>query len=83
MGMSVTRREFLTHTVLATGAIAGTSVSVRWLSASNPALAFFDGQLWLDSSGQSPQYVAPAGARGAAHLANLTEDDLHTLYGRI
>jgi hypothetical protein len=79
--MSITRREFLTHTVLATGAMLGTPVSVRYVYAPNaPVLAFFNGQLWLDPSGQSTGYRAPLGARGAV---DLTEHELHTLYGRI
>ena len=82
--MSVTRREFLTHTVLATGAIVGTSASVRWVYTSQPAvLTYFNGQLWLDPGGLSTQYVGPSGARGAEPLAALTDDELHTLYGRI
>lgn len=51
--------------------------------AASTVVAFFDGQLWLDASGLSPAYAAPSGARGAAPLAALSDDELHTLYGRI
>ncbi len=44
---------------------------------------FFDGQLWLDASGMSVAYRAPAGTRAAEPLACLADDELQCLYGRI
>jgi hypothetical protein len=46
-------------------------------------VTFFDGQLWLDVSGAGPAYRAPRGARGAALLASLDDNELQQLYGRI
>jgi hypothetical protein len=66
----------------ARSAVASAGVTFRG-SAAPEVVAFFHDQLWLDTSGLSPQYIAPVGARGAASLAALTEHELHTLYGRI
>jgi hypothetical protein len=41
-------------------------------------LAFFDGQLWLDTSGLSNAYQPPLGARAAEPLATLTDAELYS-----
>lgn len=45
-------------------------------AASAPVVAFFDGSLWLDTSGTSTAYEAPLGARAAAPLADLSDHEL-------
>ena len=90
--MKLTRRLFLKRSALTGGALASTSALAHVMAPTLARLApahasevvmFFDGQLWLDTSGLSRSYRAPAGARGAAPLAQLTEADVHALYGRI
>lgn len=45
-----------------------------------PVVAFFDGQLWLDTSGTSIPYEPPRGARGAAAVASMTDEELRRLH---
>ena len=51
--------------------------------APTPVVAFFDGQLWLDPSGTSEPYREPNGARSGAPLSTLTQNELHSFYGRL
>jgi len=46
-------------------------------------VTFFDGQLWLDTSGTSIAYQPPLGARAAAPLAHLTDAELRNVRGYI
>ena len=45
-------------------------------TASRPVWAFHPDYLYLDTSGSAEPYLPPAGARGAAHLAELDADQL-------
>jgi hypothetical protein len=69
----ITRRRFL----LSSGALAGASgVGVRLAASigeSQPVVAYFDGQLWLDTSGASVAYRAPTGARV---MPSFTDEEL-------
>jgi hypothetical protein len=87
--MKLSRRLFLKRSGLTGGALAA---SVSGISpalakfAPGPAAAvvtYFDGHLWLDTTGLSRPYRAPAGARAAAPAADLTDAELQVLYGRI
>jgi hypothetical protein len=90
--MRLTRRHFMKRGGALVG-VAGISsafvgaASIHVLGSTKRHLTetvmFFDGQLWLDSSGMGAQYRAPAGARAAEPLACLADDELHCLYGRI
>jgi hypothetical protein len=86
--MKLTRRLFLKRSALTGGALASVAAIPPAMARFAPARAaevvtFFDGQLWLDMSGLSRAYRAPAGARAGAPLAQLTDAELHALYGRI
>lgn len=86
--MKLTRRLFLKRSALTGGALASAAAIPPAMARFAPAHAtevvtYFDGQLWLDTSGLSRAYRAPAGARGAAPLAQLSDAEFHTLYGRI
>ena len=44
-------------------------------------ITYFDGQLWLDCSGQSREFRGPAAAaRGAAEMGALSEQELRARY---
>lgn len=82
--MTLSRRLFLKRTALAGGALASASAVTPAFAALGTASAsevvtFFDGQLWLDTSGASRAYRAPL----SAHPIALSEDELHSLYGRL
>ncbi len=49
-------------------------------AAPDAVVTFFDGQLWLDTSGTSVPYRPPRGALGAAPLANLTDAELRSIH---
>jgi hypothetical protein len=86
--MSLSRRMFLKRAALAGGALASASAITPSFAALTTASApvrasevvtFFDGQLWLDTSGASRAWRPPLGA----HTIDLTEAQLHCLYGRL
>jgi hypothetical protein len=85
------RRLFLRGTLVSGTAVVATTslplavfeVSVAARSGAPEVIAFFDGQLWLDTTGTSTPYRAPAGARGAACAEMLADDALCSLYGRL
>jgi hypothetical protein len=86
--MKLTRRLFLKRTALTGGALASGAAIPPVMAHFAPARAaevvtFFDGQLWLDTSGLSRAYRPPAGARAAAPAAEMTDAELQALYGRI
>jgi hypothetical protein len=68
--------------IYARGATKMSTCSTQ-IAATGDVVMFFDGQLWLDSSGMGAQYRAPAGMRAAEPLACLADDELQCLYGRI
>jgi hypothetical protein len=82
--MRLSRRLFLKRAALAGGALASASAvapSFAALSSANASevVTFFDGQLWLDTSGASRAWRPPL----SAHAIDLTEAELHCLYGRL
>jgi hypothetical protein len=76
----ISRRIFL----LASGALATAASVAAPIAAAfgkrRPVVMFFDGQLWLDTSGAAPEYRAPLGARTAPALS---DEDLHRTRGYI
>jgi hypothetical protein len=52
-------------------------------SASRPVWAFHPDFLYLDTSGSAEPYRPPAGARGAAHLADLDADQLARIHQQL
>ncbi len=77
----ISRRVFL----FAAGALAIAAASVAApLTAAfekrRPVVTFFDGQLWLDTSGASFEYRAPFGVRAGP---TLSDEELHRARGYI
>lgn len=96
--MKISRRQFMKNSGVLAGVAGISSAFVGVASAyargatrsagssmqaGCETVMFFDGQLWLDTSGMSVAYRAPAGMRAAEPLACLTDEDLQCLYGRI
>lgn len=82
--MKLSRRLFLKRTALAGGALASASAVAPSFVALGTAsvsevVTFFDGQLWLDTSGASRAFSAPLNA----HPSALSEAEAHCLYGRL
>jgi hypothetical protein len=77
---AINRRVFL----LATGALATAAAVAAPVAAAfekrRPVVMFFDGQLWLDTSGASIEYRAPHGARASP---SLSDEELHRTRGYI
>jgi hypothetical protein len=78
---AISRRVFL----LATGALATAAAVVATPVAAafekrRPVVMFFDGQLWLDTSGAGAEYRAPSGVRVGP---SLSDEELHRTRGHI
>jgi hypothetical protein len=81
--MSVSRREFLV-TVSAAGGMLAVLPALPMLDLKKlPVLSFHLDQPWMDVTGVGDAYVPPAGARGGAPLAALSEEELSRFYGFI
>jgi hypothetical protein len=69
---------------LARGSAPGSAADVGGaharLAASSPVVAFFDGQLWLDTSGASVAYRSPTAARA---MPSFTHEELTRARGYI
>jgi hypothetical protein len=74
------RRFFL----LASGALATAATVAAPIVAAfekrRPVVMFFDGQLWLDTSGAGPEYRAPPRVPAAA---SLSDEEIHRARGYI
>jgi hypothetical protein len=76
----ITRRGFLVSSGVIAGGAAVVGVSLQSLREPQPVVAFFDGQLWLDTSGASVAYQPPSGARS---VPPLTDEELYRARGYI
>jgi hypothetical protein len=79
----ITRRDFLAGSALAGGGLAvagGLSMQFAATRELQPVVAFFDGQLWLDTSGVSVAYRAPTVARA---MPSFTDEELIRARGYI
>jgi hypothetical protein len=82
-----TRRDFLVAAsviagggALADGALASVGGASANLGSSRPVVAFFDGQLGLDTSGASVAYRPPTAARA---MPSLSDEELARVRGYI
>jgi hypothetical protein len=64
----------------ASNVLAGARGASTRRLASQPVVAFFDGQLWLDTSGASVAYRPPTAARA---VAAFTDEELYQARGYI
>jgi hypothetical protein len=75
----ITRRSFLiTSGVLVTGSAVGARLTSS--QELQPVVAYFDGQLWFDTSGTSVAYRAPTAAR---IVPSWTDEELYRARGYI
>jgi hypothetical protein len=74
----LTRRDFLAN-VAAAGALAALPLPAKFCAempfAPHPVVSIHMDQTYLDLSGRAVPYLPPAGVRGGAPVAHLTETE--------
>ena len=80
--MSWSRRRFLRDASLAGGVLAA-GPSLALIAPSTTVLSFHLDQPYLDLTGEARMYRPPAGARGGAPIAALSDAEMSRFYGSI